>query len=518
MSCATGPRRASSLLGNFDRSPAYRGLAEALRVLITDGRVPVGVRLPSERELTEALLVSRTTVTRAYAQLRDHGFLVSRQGSGSVACLPASRGHRGDHLLPPGDLPEDMIDLTCAAPVPGPGVLSAYQRAVGELPAYLAGTGYYPSGLPALREAVAESYDARGLPTSPDQIMVVPGALVGVAIAARALIGIGDRAVTESPTYPNAIATLTHSGARIVGVDVPRDEADTEALTTTLRQVVPRVAYLIPDFHNPTGALMGGEGRADVARALTLTRTTAIIDESMVALPLDGQQMPAPFAAYSKHAVSVGSLSKAFWGGLRIGWIRVPADRMDAFFRARLTLDLGAPLLEQLVATGLLRDGVDLLAHRRAQLCTSRDAALSAVAEHLPDWRPTRPTGGLNLWCELPGALSSALVARAERHDVLLASGPSFAPEGGLDRFVRLPYTQPPTFSPMPSAGWDRPGARPWQTRGSSLLVRPPSSPSPRPGTFVTPYDADRALSARRTTPTGHSRHELRVRTARSAS
>src|SRR5680860_1149802 len=121
---------------------------------------------------------------------------------------------------------------------------------------------------------------------------------------------------------------------------------------------------------------MGGEGRADVARALTLTRTTAIIDESMVALPLDGQQMPAPFAAYSKHAVSVGSLSKAFWGGLRIGWIRVPADRMDAFFRARLTLDLGAPLLEQLVATGLLRDGVDLLAHRRAQLCTSRDCLL----------------------------------------------------------------------------------------------------------------------------------------------
>ena len=96
--------------------------------------------------------------------------------------------------------------------------------------------------------------------------MVVPGALAGVAIAARALLGTGDRAVTESPTYPNAIATLAHSGARIVGVDVPRDETDTEPLTTTLRQVVPRVAYLIPDFHNPTGSLMLDEGRADVAR------------------------------------------------------------------------------------------------------------------------------------------------------------------------------------------------------------------------------------------------------------
>jgi DNA-binding transcriptional MocR family regulator len=435
--------RIATLIGDFDRSPAYRGLAEGLRVLITDGRVPVGVRLPSERELTEALEVSRTTVTRAYAQLRDHGFLVSRQGSGSVASLPASRGHRGDHLLPPGDLPEDKIDLTCAAPVPGPGVLAAYERAVAELPAYLAGTGYYPSGLATLREAVAESYAARGLPTSADQIMVVPGALAGVAIAARALLSPGDRAVTESPTYPNAIATLGHSGARLVGVDVPHDETDTEPLTTTLRQVMPRVAYLIPDFHNPTGSLMRDEGRARVARALARTRTTAIIDESMVALPLDGQQLPAPFASYAADAVSVGSLSKPFWGGLRIGWIRVPPARMDAFFRARLTLDLGAPLLEQLVATDLLRDGEDLLAHRREQLRTSRDAALAAVAEHLPDWRPTRPTGGLNLGCELPAALSTALVPRAERHDVLLASGPSFAPEGGLDRFMRIPYTQP---------------------------------------------------------------------------
>jgi len=435
--------RIATLLGEFDRSPAYRGLAEGLRVLITDGRVPVGVRLPSERELTEALEVSRTTVTRAYAELRDHGFLVSRQGSGSVATLPASRGHRGDHLLPPGDLPEDKIDLTCAAPAPGPGILGAYERAVAALPAYLGGTGYYPSGLPELRETVAASYAARGLPTSPEQVLVVPGALAGVAVAARALLNTGDRAVTESPTYPNAIATLAHSGARVVGVDVPRGRADTEALTTTLRQVVPRVAYLIPDFHNPTGALMGEPGRADVGDALTRTRTTAVVDESMVDLALDGQSMPAPFAAFAEDVVSVGSLSKPFWGGIRIGWVRVPAARMDAFFRARLSLDLGAPVLEQLVAIELLRDGGDLLDHRRAQLRASRDAALGAVADQLPEWLVSRPAGGLNLWCELPEALSSALVLRAERHDVLLAAGPSFAPEGGLDRFVRVPYTQP---------------------------------------------------------------------------
>src|SRR5690349_23764015 len=126
--------KVAELVADFGRGPACKGLAEALRVVITDGRVPVGVRLPSERELTEALGVSRTTVTRAYAELREIGFLVSRQGSGSVASLPASRAFRGDHLLFPGDAGEDEIDLTCAAPAPGKGILGAYERAVAELP------------------------------------------------------------------------------------------------------------------------------------------------------------------------------------------------------------------------------------------------------------------------------------------------------------------------------------------------------------------------------------------------
>jgi DNA-binding transcriptional MocR family regulator len=439
--------RIATLLGSFDRDPAYKGLAEGLRVLITDGRVPVGARLPSERELTEAVAVSRTTVTRAYAELRDHGFLVSRQGSGSVASLPANRGHLVDHVLHPGTLDEGQIDLTVAAPAPGPGVLAAYQRATEQLPAYLAGSGYFPCGLRVFREAVAATYDARGLPTDPEQIMVVPGAQAGVAVAARALLSIGDRALVESPTYPNAIANLTHSGARLVGVDVPPDAAartpDVDGLVTTLGQVAPRIAYLIPDFHNPTGALMTDEQRAQVASALKRTRTTAIVDESMVALALDGQQMPAPFASYSPTAISVGSLSKPFWGGLRLGWLRLPHDRLDAFFRARLSLDLGCPVLEQLVGVNLLEDSEHLLEHRRAQLRTSRDGALRAVATHLPEWRVARPSGGLNLWCELPRALSSALVPHAVGHGVRLAPGPAFAPEGGLDRFVRIPYTQP---------------------------------------------------------------------------
>ncbi|HET6154619.1 MAG TPA: PLP-dependent aminotransferase family protein [Marmoricola sp.] len=434
--------RVASLVGDFDREPAYRGLAEAIRVLITDGRVPVGVRLPSERELTEALGVSRTTVTRAYAELRDHGFLVSRQGSGSVAGLPASRGLRSDHLLPPGDLPAGKIDLTCAAPVPGPGIVAAYEHAVAELPGYLASTGYYPSGLQVLREAVAERYTARGLATLPEQVMIVPGAQAGVAIAARALLRRGTRTLIESPTYPNAIATLRHSGGRLLCSPVGREDPDAADLLSTIAQVRPEAAYLIPDFHNPTGHLLSDASRQRVAAALKQAGTVAIIDESMVELALDGQPMPAPFASYAPDAITVGSLSKPFWGGIRIGWLRAPRARMDEMFRARLSLDLGTPLLEQLVATELLRNHEDLIEHRRTQLRASREAALAALALHLPDWRVRRPGGGLNLWCELPAPHSSDLVPHAAARDVLLAPGPSFAPDGGLDRFLRIPYTQ----------------------------------------------------------------------------
>lgn len=440
---AVAARTVAGLVGDFGREPAYQGLAEALRVLITDGRVPVGVRMPSERELTDALQVSRTTVTRAYAELRDHGYLVSRQGSGSFASLPESRVFRGDHLLFPGVAREDEIDLTCAAASAGTGITAAYQRAVADLPAYLCGSGYYPSGLPVLREAVAERFTARGLPTTPEQVIIVPGALAGVAVVARALGRRGTRTLLESPTYPNAIATLRQTGTRLLSSPVGREVADVADLLRTIDQVRPDLAYLVPDFHNPTGHLLPDESRERVAAHLRKHGTVAIVDESMVELGLENEPMPRPLASYLKDAITVGSVSKPFWGGLRVGWLRAPDELMDAMVRSRLSLDLGVPVLEQLVTADLVHNGAPLLAQKRELLRESREAALTALGTHLPTWQVRRPTGGLSLWCELPAARSSDLLPHAADLGVLLAPGPSFAPEGGLDRYLRIPFTQP---------------------------------------------------------------------------
>src|ERR687896_676526 len=159
--------RTAILVAGFDRSPAYAGLAEALRLLIGDGRIGLDVRLPSERELTERLGVSRTTVTRAYAALRDGGYAEARQGSGTFTRVPGGRARAHDRTLLPRPGDHDAIDLNCAAASAPPGVAAAYAQAAAELPAYLGGHGYFPAGLPQLQSAIAATYERRGLATDP---------------------------------------------------------------------------------------------------------------------------------------------------------------------------------------------------------------------------------------------------------------------------------------------------------------------------------------------------------------
>jgi DNA-binding transcriptional MocR family regulator len=425
--------------------PAYRALADALRLAVADGRIPAGTRLPSERELTAALDVSRTTVTRAYAVLRDSGYLTSRRGSGSVASLPSGSRQRSVGSLFPADAGEGVIDLTCAATRAPAGVVEAYERAVGQLPRYLTGAGYLTLGVPELRDVIADRYTERGLPTSADQVLVTSGAVAGIGVVLRALVGHGDRVVVENPGYPNTIDAARRGGARLVPLALDPDGWDVEESARTVRAAAATAALLIPDFHNPTGALMGDDDRAVLARALRQARTVPVIDETIAEVDLDGGPMPLPFAAHDPRAITVGSSSKSHWGGLRTGWVRAPQTALAGLVESRVTSDLGAPVLEQLVLLELMRIAPGLTPERRDDLCASRDALVAALGARLPELRFRVPRGGLFLWCELPeGVDASGVAVAAEDEGLLVAAGPRFAVVGGLERWVRLPYVLAP--------------------------------------------------------------------------
>jgi DNA-binding transcriptional MocR family regulator len=429
--------------------PAYRALADGIRRLVCDGRVLVGTRLPSERTLTAELGLSRTTVGAALDALRDEGFVSTRRGSGSVVCLPA--GPSGLALsqagLIPTDVPPDVIDLTYAALPAAAGVTAAYERALLELPRFLATAGYDPRGLPETRRAVAGWFEGRGLPTTPDQVVITSGAHGGLSAVLRARLEVGDRVVVESPTYPNAIVGVRRSAYRPVAAQLTPTGWDLDAVEVAVRQSGARAAYLIPDHQNPTGLVMDDPTRAALGALLARSRVVPVVDETFVELGLDEQApgpRPAPFAASSRDTHTLGSAGKTWWGGLRVGWVRAPAGSVEPVIEARHSLDLGTAILEQLVVADLITQGEALLAERRREARTRRDALVAALRQHLPDWRFDVPTGGLNLWCELPEARSDQLARVAERAGVRLARGGQFGVEGGLGRWLRVPFCVAP--------------------------------------------------------------------------
>ncbi|WP_305786551.1 PLP-dependent aminotransferase family protein [Symbioplanes lichenis] len=428
------------------RSPDYAALAGSIRGLLSDGRLPLGVRLPAERELAAALSVSRTTVTAAYRGLRESGHLTSRRGAGSWTTLP--NGHRvaTSGLWTPDDDIE-MIDLGVAASAAPPELVGAARAAADDLPRFLGSAGYRPTGLGELRDAVAAGYTRRGVPTSAEQILITSGTQQALDLSLRLLVPPGTTVLVESPTYPNALAALAARRARISthGLDAETGW-DAELLLGAVRQTRPRMAYLIPEFQNPTGHLMPAALRERLVAAAHSAGTELVVDESWVDLALDGQAMPPPVAVFDRHSrvVSIGGLSKAYWGGLRIGWVRASAPLVQRLAALRVGVDMASPVLEQLVAVRLLHDAERIVAARRAELRERRAVLTAAVREHLPEWRFKEPGGGTVIWAELDGPISSALARAAEEVGVRLAPGPRFGLDGTLERFLRLPYPLPP--------------------------------------------------------------------------
>ncbi|MGW1836896.1 SCO1417 family MocR-like transcription factor [Streptomyces sp. BBFR2] len=433
------------------RLPAYRTLADGIRLLVLEGRVPVAARLPAERELAGALGVSRTTVAAAYEALRAEGFLESRRGSGSWTVVPAGSPlpTRGLEPLPP-EAGGSMIDLGCASlPAPEPWLTRGVQGAMADLPLYAHTHGDYPAGLPVLRQALADRYTARGIPTMPEQIMVTTGAMGAVAAICKLCTSPGERVAVDSPSYANILQLMRDAGARLVPVALAERLGgwDIAAWRQVMRDAAPRMAYVVADFHNPTGTLATEDQRrrmVDVARA---AGTLLVVDETMTELRLDDDpEPPRPVCAFDpagSSVITIGSASKAFWAGMRIGWVRAAPELIRSLVAARAYSDLGSPVLEQLAIASLLETGgwEEAVALRREEARRNRDAIVGALRRALPDWEFTVPHGGLTLWVRTGGLSGSRIAETGERLGVRVPSGPRFGVDGAFEGYVRVPFT-----------------------------------------------------------------------------
>ncbi|MFI0423548.1 PLP-dependent aminotransferase family protein [Spongiactinospora sp. 9N601] len=445
----------ASVLGDWTEGPGplYQKLVDALRRVIAEGELLPGFLLPSERRLARALEVSRATVVAAYDLLRDEGMLSRKVGSGtrvhpSVRALqrarPAQVPHGGATALMRRlvDGPGRVISLTTADS--GLDIANdlacAMLEVIDDLPALLSDSGYHPRGLSALREALARHHSGQGPPTTADEIVVTTGATQSLVLIAQMYVTRGSIVVVESPSWPGCLDVFRAAGAELVAVPMDEDGVRPDLLADTVATLGPALIYLMPNYHNPTGALMPKTRRRQVAQIAARYGVPLVED---CATGLSGE-MPAPIAAFAPERAEVltlGSLGKTVWSGLRLGWTRAPAAVAGVLAGYKALADMGSSLLPQAVATSLMPRLTELAAERAAAQRIRREALEELLREQLPDWRWRSPAGGSALWIELPGVNAQIFAQVALQHGVEVVPGALADPSGRHDSYIRLPCT-----------------------------------------------------------------------------
>ncbi|MFF1586804.1 PLP-dependent aminotransferase family protein [Streptomyces sp. NPDC058286] len=305
------------------------------------------------------------------------------------------------------------------------GVSEAFRAVLDEQPE--AALQYSTTeGDPGLRTAVAARVGARGLPTAPDDLVITTGSQQGLSLLASALIEPDDVVLVENPCYLAALQVFGFAGARVVPVP---DLAD---LDDIVRRERPKFFYTVPNFQNPTGRTMSDAQRASVAEVAARRGMWIVEDDPYGELRYEGEATGwiASYPGAEDRTVLMGSFSKVMAPGLRIGWLRAPAELLRACAVAKQAADLHTPTVTQLAAARYLADR-DLDAHIatvRKAYGERRDAMLAALPDALPDgaeW--SRPQGGMFLWARLPqGADATALLRTAINHDVAYVPGAPF--------------------------------------------------------------------------------------------
>jgi DNA-binding transcriptional MocR family regulator len=456
----SGPQVAR-LLDLGGEGPLYRQIADGIKRAVDRGEIPLGTVLPPERALAGELAVSRATVVSAYERLKGEGWLESQQGSGTWVRLPdadpepddatsTSRlfvAEGSDGATPRAIAADDeIVDLSVAA-VMGTELVTSILASltVDDVAALTGHHGYVPAGLRPLRQLLADRFTGQGAPTSEDRVLITTGAQQGISLVARQQLRPGDVVLAETPTFPGALDAFRAAGARLVPWPVDEHGVRTDLLEELVERVAPRMAYLTPDFHNPTGAVLPLERREHVVELAARTRLTVLEDTALEDLDLDRRGTPPSLASLDDEGAvhTVGSTAKVFWAGLRVGWLRLPTDAVARAAAAKTVQDLGTGLVGQLLALRLLERSEEIVAERRTQLVPRRDHLCDLLARRLPDWRWTRPAGGLSLWVELPHGNADEFAELATRHGVAVVPGTALSVDAGNRRAVRLVYARP---------------------------------------------------------------------------
>jgi DNA-binding transcriptional MocR family regulator len=292
-----------------------------------------------------------------------------------------------------------------------------------------------------MRQAIAHYFLQRGVPTTADQILVTTGAQQAIQLLASCFLQRGDIVHLETPTFFGLLDAVRSLGLRCVALPVTQDGLDMFQLRQQITAGAVHWLFLQPTLHNPTGSTLSLNQRRSLLQWASEHGVTVVEDLTMADLRWAGPPL-TPLAALDpgSSVISLGSLSKSVWGGMRIGWVRASVEIIARLARFKTVQDLGSSLLAQVMATTLLDNLDSFLAHRLRELRERQACMETYLQHHLPDWQWHHPSGGLFLWVRLPTGEARDFTQEALRHDVLITPGPMLSVNEEYTRHIRLSY------------------------------------------------------------------------------
>ena len=355
---------------------------------------------------------------------------------------------------------KDIISFAPGYPAPQTFPWTAFQEIAREL---LSGSDgavlqYGPTrGYAPLLDALTGIMEGRGVPTTRERLLVTTGSQQGLDLVARVLLDPGDVVLVELPTYTGAITAFRNVQADMVGVPQEADGIDLVALEATFERLVRnrrtiRFLYLVPNFQNPTGLLIGRDKRQALLSWADRRNLLIVEDDPYRDLYFEDSATEAdvrPIKADDTHGrvIYLSSFSKTLAPGFRVAWIDAPAPLASKLEFAKQAADLCTGVLDQRVVYETCRRGVleRQLPLLRAHYQHKRDVMVSALKREFgsevtwPD-----PRGGFFLWATLPqGIDSDAMIGRAVEHGVIYVAGDAFFVDRSGQNVIRLSFSAP---------------------------------------------------------------------------
>ena len=442
--------------------PAYLQIKDYLKDLILKGILQAGVRLPSTRDLSSILKVSRNTIISAYQYLEDDGFVYTVKGQGAyVARIEVKKDGDGvqfDWAELIGDFAKKaslldiekkelrwergMISFKSIAPDESLFDVNEFKRAFlnrfalegSKLLNYGYARGYKP-----LLEYLAQYMKNKGVDLSGKELLITNGFTEGFNLALRALTKPGDRIVCENPTHNTAIKIMNLFGLKLVGIPMREDGLDLDILEEGLTAKDVKAGFLIPSYHNPTGLVMPLDKRLSILKIFAERRIPLIEDGFNEELRYSGTHV-APLLALSgkgNNLIYLGSFSKVLFPGLRIGWIMADRELISYLESVKRSLNIHTSFLDQALLYEYLQSGQfeKYLKKARKVYKNRHETAIELVKEYIP-CRKVWGEGGLHIFVELDRLNAREVLARCYQRRVLFMPGDIFFTDyGGANTF-----------------------------------------------------------------------------------